>query len=225
MVKGGFRPIFLVVILFPLLGAFLGYLLTATTQNDSAQVVSSIDEEPVMMQGPSPISEPQTKELSLIELTFYLALLCGIVALVYHYLASPLAWIAIIILPLIFSSIYLERTGMSLTLFYLPTLALSVLIALLIKFLFFNKKILPFRLILCTLLGAGIITVYLYSLYLLTSTPFTNSDGFAFFWTSLILLVFVFFGISLADMLIMRYQNRRIKSKQPEIEEYNNQND
>lgn len=55
-----------------------------------------------MMQGPSPISEPQTKELSLIELTFYLALLCGIVALVYHYLASPLAWIAIIILPLIF---------------------------------------------------------------------------------------------------------------------------
>jgi cation transport ATPase len=80
-------------------------------------------------------------------------------------------------------------------------------------------------LILCTLLGAGIITIYLYSLYLLTSTPFTKSDGLAFFWTSIILFVFVLFGISLADMFIVRNQNRHIKAKQPEIEEYDNQDD
>jgi len=225
MIKGKFKPILLLVILFPLIGAFLGYLLTASTQDNTTQVVSSSTDESVMVKGPYPVPEPLSKELTLIELTFYLALLCGIVALVYHYLSSSIAWIAVIFLPLIFCILYLERTGLSLTLFYLPTLALSVLIALMIKFLFFNKKVLHFRLILCTLLGAGIITIYLYSLYLLTSTPFTKSDGLAFFWTSIILFVFVLFGISLADMFILRYQTRWIKAEQKEIEESKNQDD
>jgi len=225
MIKGKFKPILLLVILFPLIGAFLGYLLTASTQDNTTQVVSSSTDESVMVKGPYPVPEPLSKELTLIELTFYLALLCGIVALVYHYLSSSIAWIAVIFLPLIFCILYLERTGLSLTLFYLPTLALSVLITVMIQFVFFNKKVLPFRLILCTLLGAGIITIYLYSLYLLTSTPFTKSDGLAFFWTSIILFVFVLFGISLADMFILRYQTRWIKAEQKEIEESKNQDD
>jgi hypothetical protein len=225
MIKGKFKPILLLVILFPLIGAFLGYLLTASTQDNTTQVVSSTTEEPVMVKGPYPVAEPLNKELTLIELTFYLAILCGIIALVYHYLSSSIAWIAIVLLPLIFCIIYQQRTGMLLTLFYLPTLALSILIALMIKFLFFNKKILHFRLILCTLLGAGIITSYLYSLYLLTSTPFTKSDGLSFFWTSIILFVFVLFGISLAVMFIVRYQTRWIKAEQKETEESKNQDD
>jgi hypothetical protein len=225
MIKGKFKPILLLVILFPLIGAFLGYLLTASTQDNTTQVVSSSTDESVMVKGPYPVPEPLSKELTLIELTFYLALLCGIVALVYHYLSSSIAWIAVIFLPLIFCILYLERTGLSLTLFYLPTLALSVLITVMIQFVFFNKKVLPFRLILCTLLGAGIITIYLYSLYLLTSTPFTKSDGLAFFWTSIILFVFVLFGISLADMFIVRYQTRWIKAEQKETEESKNQDD
>ena len=225
MIKGKFKPILLLVILFPLIGAFLGYLLTASTQDNTTQVVSSSTDESVMVKGPYPVPEPLSKELTLIELTFYLALLCGIVALVYHYLSSSIAWIAVIFLPLIFCILYLERTGLSLTLFYLPTLALSVLITVMIQFVFFNKKVLPFRLILCTLLGAGIITSYLYSLYLLTSTPFTKSDGLSFFWTSIILFVFVLFGISLADMFILRYQTRWIKAEQKEIEESKNQDD
>jgi hypothetical protein len=206
-----FKAVLLLAILLPLVSAVLGYFLTGMGQHSTSQTVSSAisqagdSGEPVLVQKPDGTSGVVSEsQLGFRELIIYLALLCGTIALLYHYLNTIQAWVAVILLPLGFSLLYLDKVGMSLTLFYVPNLVLAALLALMVKYLFFNRSVMRFRMIVCSILGAGLLTLYFRSLYALTHTPFIADQWTGFFMTGLILFVFVTFGMSVADMAILR---------------------
>ncbi len=213
-----FKPIFLLALLFPLIGAGLGHLLSGMGTQPATQTVSSISDakpgETVTILSPDdPLPSRETRTPGSLELNVYLALICGFVALLYQYLKSPLAWSAVILLALGFALIYHNQIGFPLTQFFLINLGLGALLTLLIKFLFFHKALLRFRMIVTSLVGAGLIALYYRGLFWLTNSTFEPGYWSGFFVNGLLLFVFIAFGLSLADMIIQRadLQNLRLE--------------
>ncbi len=204
-----FKPVMLLALLFPLLGAGLGYMLSGTTTQPESAVISSVPAsqpgDPVVVLGPEdPLPVREARTPGSLELGLYLALICGAVALLYHYLNSPLAWVAVILLALAFAILFQNTIGLPLTTFFLINLALGVLLALLVKFIFFHRALIRWRMILTSLLGAGAIALYYRGLHWLTKTEFPSGFWSGFYVNGLLLFVFIAFGLSLADLIIQR---------------------
>ena len=221
MDKTHFKWIMLVAVLFPLMVSYVGYVLFYSSEERQAPSASTTLEqgaagEPVLV-GKSEAAPPLQKTESLIykDLLLYVALLGGTTALLWHYLKTNLAWAAVILLPLGFSLLYLNRFALTLTAFYLANAAFAVGLALLVKYVFFHPALIRWRMIVFSLLGAALLTLFLRTLYVLTKTVFLPGQWTQIYVPGLILFIFVSFGMSLADMLIVRtlFRERQKRSQ------------
>lgn len=221
-----FKPLFLLALLFPLLGAGLGYLLSGTESSHVTPTESSLTavkpgETVTIMSPDDPLPGKEARTPGSLELSIYLALICGFVALIYHYLKSSLAWIAVILLALAFALIYHNQIGFPLTQFFLINLGLGVLLTLIIKFLFFHKALLRFRMIATSILGGGVIALYYRGLFWITKSPFGSGFWSGFFVNGLLLFVFIAFAMSMADLIIQREEIRKLQAQQASDDEEN----
>ncbi len=141
-----------------------------------------------------------------------LALLMGIAALLGHYLKSGLVWVAMLVLTLVLSVLGAGKQGMGLTLFFLPNLALSVLLALITRHIFFNVSLIRFRMLLTSFAGAIALTLYYRALYLLKGIPFAADNWQGIAVNSLIIFIFITFGLTLADLAVVQLELRRERS-------------
>lgn len=227
MNNGRFKAIMLFALIMPLLVSFAGYLLYYPSQGKSDNVAATTPDtelsgsQEMQVAGTERDLKPQeNNDLGFRELIVYLALVAGLTALLGYYLnKATLLWICVVILPLIFTILFVGRTGMELSYFYIPTLLFTAGVALITRYLFYNSRLIRFRMILCSVLGAGLLTLYLRSLYYLTKSPFPQDQWSALFISGLIMFVFVTFGLSLSDMVIMRVLAKGNKSVEPDPDE------
>ncbi|HNT52412.1 MAG TPA: hypothetical protein PKH19_03350 [Candidatus Syntrophosphaera sp.] len=207
MDKVRFKPVMLLAIVIPVLVSWAGYTLLYSNQEKQSVAVSSAPQagDPILVNKPqASATTPQTSTIDYQSLLLYLALLAGAVALIGHYLRSSLVWLAVIALPLGFSLLYFSKFQLTLLNFYLANLALAALLALLILRLFYLRAFLRLRMIVCSVVAAGLLTLYLRALYLITGTAFPAGGLSQFYVPALIMFIFVTFGLSLADMVILR---------------------
>ncbi len=205
-----FKPALLLVVALPLLVSYMGFLPLSSSQQPADPVAATFEQaavpgQPVLI-NKSP-DAPQVRDTNTIlykELMLYIALLAGVFALLGHYLKSNWVWICVILLPLGYSLLSLNKFSLSLTSFYLANLAFALVLQQLILRFFFLRAILRWRMILCSLLGAALLTLYLRGLYLLTGTPFAGSQWSQTYVPALIIFIFATFGLSLADMAVLR---------------------
>jgi len=211
-----FKPIFLLALLLPLLGAIVGYFISNIGQTHEAQTVTSYSDPAAgdiieIYRAEDALPVKAAKRPGSLELGIFLALVCGAVAVIYHYLKNPLAWIVIFLLSLAFSLAYSPKMGVSLSWFFLSNLALAALTTLLIKFVFFMKALTRFRMVLGSLIGAGLIAAWYRGLFLLTKQTLIPSWSAAYIH-ALLVFVFIAQGLSLADLFIQRSQLNELKA-------------
>lgn len=216
-----FKAITLIAIALPILTALLGFLLMgsgADKLNTPAGQSSSVQ----MIYGPDGVSAPQTTkapQLGFREWILYIGVLAGVSAFFLHYLNTSLGWIASILLPLLFAWLMHEAAGMSLTFFYLPNLVFAGLLALMIQRLFYLRAIMRYRMVICSLIGAALLTLNIH-LMIWLAKPETQIPSFsATFISALMIFVFVTFGLSMADMVVLRFDYRKAQSTEAEDEQ------
>lgn len=226
MKKGKFKAVLLLALVFPLVSGYLGCLLYTSGFEAPGQSPTAYQGQYAETGEPVPIYDSGNVERStgddaigFRELILYLALLMGVIALLYHYLGSSLAWIAVILLPLGFSLFFLDRVPLSLTAFYFVNLALAALLALMVRYLFFRRDIMRFRMIICSLIGAALLMLYMRALYLLAGVTFEPERWGGTFVSGLILFVFVTFGMSMADKVIQRHEYKRLQAEHQGFED------
>ncbi len=211
-----FKPIFLLALLFPLLGAVLGYFIGNIGQAQEPQTVSSIS-DPEMGEiieiYKSDTAQPgkTQKRPGALELGLFLALVCGSAAVIYHYLKNSWAWVVVFLLTLVFSLIISPKMGVGLSWFFLANLALAALMTVMVKFLFFQKAITRFRMIISSLLGAGLIAIWYRGMYFLTKRGDFPSWSSAYV-NALLMFMFIAYGLTLADLFIQRSETREIQA-------------
>ncbi|MCB5224627.1 MAG: hypothetical protein WCY21_07095 [Candidatus Cloacimonadaceae bacterium] len=218
-----FKPIFMLALLFPLIGAVLGYFIGNIGQPIEPQTVSSISDPELgeiieIYKSDTAPAGKAYKRPGALELGLFLALVCGSVAVIYHYLKNPWAWVVVFVLALVFSLIISPKMGVGLSLFFLANLALAALMTLMIKFLFFLKAITRFRMILSSLLGAGQVAVWYRGMYFLTKRGDFPSWSSAYV-NALLMFVFIAYGLTLADLFIQRVETREIQASRASDDE------
>lgn len=211
----------LLALVLPLLVSYLGTALLSSPQRQGSKTITSsisAEEDSLkafqMAAGETTIPAEQNKGFGFRELSLFVALLAGLVALLWWYLKNSLVWVAVIVIPLIFSFWAVRLLGLSLILFYLPSLAFAVLLAVLIRYLFFHPSILRFRMVLCSILGAGLLALYYRSFFLLTRQVFLPGYWSEVLMSSLILMIFTTFGLSMADLIIVRGEVAQLRAEE-----------
>lgn len=207
MTRTTFKPVFLLALAVPLLVSWISYTLFYTSQ-ERARVSSTgpADGNTPVLIGKAPQADPLKNEgeISYQVLLLYTALLAGVFAILGHYWKRAWLWSAALLLPLVFSLLYLSEFGLPLSLFYLANVLFALPLAWGVKTLFYHRAILRLRMILCSLLGAALFVLYLRLLYLLQKAPFRTELWSQNFFPALIIFIFITFGLSLADLLILR---------------------
>lgn len=206
-----FRPVMLLAILIPLLITSIGYyLMFANKGTKSQNVAESFTDVPdsvfaykMIDEVNSSTQEPE-KGFGIGEISLYLSLLFGCVAFLWFYLRSSLVWVAIIAIPMLFSLWVAITLGISIIPFYLLSLLFAVLFALLVRHLFFWPPVLRFRMVLCSIVGAGLLTLYYRGIFWVTSQECVPSWWSSVATNSLIAMIFITFGLSMADLVILR---------------------
>ena len=219
-----FKPLFLLALLFPLLGAGLGYMLSSVGTQPPSQSVSSLPAgqpgDPIVIVEPDEqLPAAKSSAPDSLELAIFIALVCGSVALLCQYLNTPLGWVAVILIALVFSLLYHDRIGIPLTQFFLINLGLGILLTLLIELVFFQRSLLRWRMIVTSLLGAGLIALYYWGMYQLTKNVFESGKWSGFFVNGLLMFVFISFAMSLADLVIQRSEVRELQSNRASANE------
>jgi hypothetical protein len=149
-------------------------------------------------------SQEPEKGFGIGEISLYLSLLFGCVAFLWFYLRSSLVWVTVIVIPILFSLWAAITLGISIIPFYLVSLLFAVLFALLVRYLFFWPPILRFRMVLCSIVGAGLLTLYYRGIFWVTSQECVPSWWSSVATNSLIVMIFITFGLSMADLIILR---------------------
>ncbi len=206
-----FRPVMLLAILIPLLITSIGYyLMFANKGTKSQNVAESFTDVPdsifaykMIDEVNSSTQEPE-KGFGIGEISLYLSLLFGCVAFLWFYLRSSLVWVAIIAIPIFFSLWVAITLGISIIPFYLLSLLFAVLFALLVRHLFFWPPVLRFRMVLCSIVGAALLTLYYRGIFWVTSQECVPSWWSSVATNSLIAMIFITFGLSMADLVILR---------------------
>lgn len=102
---------------------------------------------------------------------------------------------------------------------FLVNLVYSVLTILIVKFVFYIKTIFRFRTILFGFAGAAIFSVYLAFLYQLLTIQLPEGFWNATFMYGLVTYVFIGFGMSMADLIILRLDVAELKSQDQDSQE------
>lgn len=219
MLQNQFKIQYLLAIILPLLFTFFAVQLFYAAQGSGTDNKAETEQPSLGPEYgnavPIAINElPQkhaTKGIDHIFISMALALLAGIAAFLGHYLKSGLVWAVELATTLVLSVLGAKLLGIGLTLFFIPNVVLTVLLILIVKHIFFNRELIRFRMLLTSIAGAAILTLYYRSLFLITKTPFEASNWQDKAVNALIIFIFISFGLTLADLAVAHIELRKQK--------------
>jgi len=166
--------------------------------------------------------------ISQAQLYLGISLLCGALAFGHRCLSIVFRWAIALFLPLIFSFQVLPQLGKttSLSIIFILNLAFALGLWLILKFVFFSRNLIKVRTVVFALLAALLLTLYFRLLFLVLGMPFATAMWSGYYWNSLFLFIFVGFGLSLADIVIIRKEvSENHPTEQPEEAEDDEQDD
>lgn len=143
------------------------------------------------------------------QLAMALALVMSLASLFGYYYPSRALWYVAIILSLVFTIVGAGYVGIKLTAFFIPNLLLVAALTLITSKLFFNRSLIRFRMVLCSVLGAAAVALYYFLLTKIIRIPSDFQNIKVWFVNSLVNLVFVTFGLSLAHLIIHRIRYKQ----------------
>lgn len=204
-------PRHLLLIILPVIAAILGGMLT--TGNLSSFMAAS---------GGNGISQAQ--------LYLALSLLTGLLAFSWRCLPKSVTYGVLIFTPLVYGLLAMPQLGIkvSLMLLYALNLAFATGLWLALKLTFFSKAMLRIRTAGFAIVASLLLTAYFWLLYQLLNLPFPSASWGGYFWNSLFLFIFVGFGLSLADIIVIRKEvseMRNSRSRHDEEEEEEEEDD
>ena len=220
MIKSSLKPELLLVVLIPLLVTFVALRLF---YNESAVQPQSVDSRMQASFGDSlhslvrvagddsftPAASPKPKNIDNLRFSLALAMIMGMAGLLGNYLRSRWTWYVIIVSALVFTLLGSSYVGIKLTAFFVPNLLLAAGLALIVIKLFYSPSLIRIRMVLCSVIGAGAVTLYYRLMHLLTGQAFSSDQWQSRFVVALINLIFITFGMSLADLVISRFKWRQ----------------
>lgn len=161
----------------------------------------------------TPLPAAKPKGIGNLEVGIVLALVMGLAAMLGHYLKTSLVWLAVLVVSMAASLLGAGIVGLRLTYFFLPNLVLAILLTLIVRYVFFNPAMLRIRLIVTSALSALSLALYYRVLHLITGTPFPASDWQAKGVNGLIVFVFITFGLSVADLVIVNMEIKKLRAE------------
>lgn len=184
-----FKIQYLLIVILPLVAGWIGAMLSGTQSGPAG--------------------------LSLMHISLGVALLTGLMALFVRYLGGQWHYLIAIVLSLIYAAISLKlmNAPISIMSLFLVNLVNAVLTIMLVRSVFYIKTLFRFRTIFFGLLGAMIFSTYLAFLYKTLTIELPVGFWGASFMHGLILYVFIGFGMSMADLIILRLDVAQLKNK------------
>jgi hypothetical protein len=185
-------PRHLLLIAVPLIVAFLGGLLFSGNFNN-------------FMQERGGISTAQQ--------FIGISLLCGTLAFSLKCLPKPFSWAIIIFSPLLMALLTILKTGggQNLAITFMLNLLFTVGLWGVLQLTFFAKSMLKIRTAAFALLASVLLTLYFRVLFFFLKMPFSKADWTTYFMNALFLFIFIGFGLSLADVSIIRKEVEEAK--------------
>lgn len=183
-------PRHLILLVLPVALAMIGgYILTGDLQN---------------------FMGPAGKGISQAELFFAISFLCASLAFSWRYLPSFATWGVLLFFPLVFAVISFPQLGKKISFIILSILniAFAAGILLILRYTFFYKKLIKMRTAAFSIGAAALLTAYMKMLYILLKQAFPSST----FINALFLFIFIGFGLSLADIIILRMEIKLLQS-------------
>lgn len=161
-----------------------------------------------------------SKGISQAELYFAISILCASIAFSWRHLPRYFTWGIVLFLPLVFSVISYPQLGskISFIILSLMNIAFAAGIWLILRFTFFFKKLIRMRTAAFAIVAGALFTAYMKGLYTLLEYPFPSGT----YINALFLFIFIGFGLSLADIIIIRREVSLLQQQQhlhPEEEE------
>ncbi len=156
-----------------------------------------------------------TQGVSQAELYFAISLLCAALAFSWRYLPVYFTWGIGLFLPVIFAVISYPQLGSKVSFFILSimNIVFAAGIWIILRFTFFFKKLIRMRTAAFAIAAAALFTAYMKGLYYLLQQPFPSG----IFINALLLFIFIGFGLSLADIIIIRKEVEILKKEQSEV--------
>ncbi len=144
--------------------------------------------------------------ISTAQLYLSISLLCGVLAFSRRCLPKSVVWAIIVFAPLLIALLTIIETGgsQSLIVTFLLNLAFTAGLWGILQLTFFSKNLLRIRTAAFALFASVLLTLYFRVLFAALSLPFLKSDWTAYFMNALFLFIFIGFGLSLADVFIIR---------------------
>jgi len=185
-----FRLQYLLIILFPVLGALLGSLLYK--------------------------EQISTEGLNLVHIAVAAALLNGVIALFQYYLQSIWQWRAALVLSLFFAvaTLLAVDAPLSILALLMPNLLFALLSIVIIRYVFYNKAVIRLRTLLMGACGGIMLSLYLAGLYLILGIELIEGFWQIAFVYGLIIYVFSAFGMSIADLIILQSEVRQLRKEE-----------
>jgi len=142
-------------------------------------------------------------------------LIAGCIALFYRYLKGKALWYVVILLPIVLSMLLYAFIPASISIFalVLPGIAFSLANLAVIKYLFYSGSLFRLRTLLVGLSGALILSGYLSLLCKQIYDALPQGFFNGAFINSLIIYVFIAFSMSVADLIILQLEVKRLKSE------------
>lgn len=158
-----------------------------------------------------------SKGISQAELYFALSLLSAALAFSWRYLPRYVTWAVGLFLPLLFAVISYPQLGSQISFWVLSLLDIGFAgcLWLILRFTFFFKRILRMRTVAFSIAAALLFTGYMKVLYALLGQALPSGT----FINALFLFIFIGFGLSLADIIIIRQEVKLLREQQQTSEE------
>ncbi len=180
---------YLLLIAFPLLGAYLGSMLAGAAEDSPG--------------------------ISLMNIALAAAFLCGILAFFQRLGQQLWQWYAAIFLALLFSmtSMLMIEAPISIFSLLMPNLLYCFISVLLIRYVFYGKYFFRLRTLLMGLFGGLMTSTYLAALYSMMGIELAENFWNTAFLFGLIVYVFIAFSMSVADLILVRGEVKELRKE------------
>jgi hypothetical protein len=153
--------------------------------------------------------------LHLFEIAMFAGGITGVIALFYKYIQGSLLWYVTIILPILLAFVLYTIVPLGISIFALvmPNLAYALLSLALVRFVFYSKALFRLRTLLMGVGGAFLLSGYLGAIQSLMGAELPPGFWNAVFINCLIIYVFIAFSMSMADLIILQLEVKRLKKE------------
>lgn len=204
-----FKPTMLLIIVLPMLVTMLGLTLLSPAPHSATDPGQAVRVQSTLAQYSIPLA---------------IALFMGIVSITHYYAKSTLGWLSVLLVPLILSFPGVKLVGVKLSYFFGLNLALALVLTFIVTLLFFNRRILRLRMLVTSLVAGAALTLYFRAIYMVTGQALEEGFWSQRFVSSVIVMILITFGMSVADLIIIRGEVKALRNL-PDNEEEDEDDD